>query len=211
MCPLPSRALIAVMSSAARKSDEPWEELAVRTSPVKIRRLAASEWKQFRKLRLNALQTDPLAFGSNFQREKAYPADRWRKWAKSGTLGDETATFVIEARSGLLVGMAGVFTDRDEYHLWGMWVSPEFRDRGLGRKLLDQVLSWTQSTNPSREVCLDVNPVQTVAVRLYESRGFRSTGKTSPLGHHAPEVVQEMRRIRPTTAVPKTRPRKNPR
>jgi ribosomal protein S18 acetylase RimI-like enzyme len=161
---------------------------------VKIRRLVAFEWKAFRVLRLTALKADPLAFGSNFQRESAYPSHRWRKWAESGALGDESATFVAEERPGRLAGMAGVFTDRNEYHVWGMWVSPELRNRGLGGKLLGLVLSWAESTNPNREVCLDVNPVQTAAVRLYESRGFRSTGRTSPLGHHPPAVVEEMRR-----------------
>jgi ribosomal protein S18 acetylase RimI-like enzyme len=186
-----------VVTTAARKSDELWDESAARTSSVKIRRLAATEWKAFRDLRLNALKADPLAFGSYFRREKDYPADRWRQWAESGALGDKSATFVAEAAPGCLVGMAGVFSDQGEYHIWGMWVSPAFRDRGLGRELLDRVLSWAQSTKPSWKVCLDVNPEQTAAIRLYESHGFRSTGKTSSLGHHAPAVVQEMRLSNP--------------
>jgi GNAT superfamily N-acetyltransferase len=161
---------------------------------MKIRRIVASEWAEFRVLRLAALKADPLAFGSNLQREKAYPPERWQQWARSGASGDETATFIVEVRAGRLVGMAGVFTDRNEYHIWGMWVSPERRGLGLGGKLLRRVLSWVQSTRPKRGVCLDVNPLQTAAVRLYESRGFRSTGKTAPLGHHSPAVVVEMRR-----------------
>ncbi|MFZ1022834.1 MAG: GNAT family N-acetyltransferase [Thermoplasmata archaeon] len=136
----------------------------------------------------------------------AYPPDRWKKWAESGAVGNESATFVAEVAPGRLVGMAGVFTDNGEYHVWGMWVSPELRRRGLGRKLLDRVLSWVQSANPNREVGLDVNPSQTVAVHLYESRGFHATGKTRSLGHHAPAVVQEMRRKhRAMTAGKKTR------
>jgi GNAT superfamily N-acetyltransferase len=106
--------------------------------------------------------------------------------------------------------MAGVFTDRNEYHVWGMWVSPDFRGRGLGRKLLDQALSWAQSTNPSRGICLEVNPGQSIAVQLYESRGFRPTGKTSSLGHHAPAIVQEMRREPASMATGKPSRRKSP-
>jgi ribosomal protein S18 acetylase RimI-like enzyme len=178
---------------------------------VKIRRLATTDWEAFRDLRLSALKADPLAFGSTLERESAYPEDRWRNWAEGGALGGESATFVAEAAPGRLVGMAGAFSDKGEYHIWGMWVSPEFRSRGVGRKLLDQVLSWAQSSNPSREVCLDVNPVQAAAIQLYERRGFRPTGKSSALGHHAPAVVQEMRRPSPAPAAPKKRQRKKER
>ncbi len=165
---------------------------------MKIRRLAASEWMSFRDLRLRALKADPLAFGSNFRREEAYPPQKWKKWAENGALGGVSATFVAEGSDRRPVGMAGIFTDKNEYHIWGMWVSPDLRGRGIGSKLLDRVLSWAQSTFPSREVYLDVNPVQLSAVRLYDSRGFRPTGKTSPLGHHAPAIVQEMRRSLPS-------------
>lgn len=159
---------------------------------MKIRRLLTADWEAFRALRLQALKTDPLAFGSTLERETAYPEDRWRNWAESGALGDESATFVVEAADGRLLGMAGLFTDRREYHIWGMWVSPEVRGQGLGRDLLDRALSWAESTHPRRAVRLDVNPAQRAAVRLYESRGFRPTGTTTPLGHDPPGVVQGM-------------------
>jgi len=89
--------------------------------------------------------------------------------------------------------MAGVFTAVDGYHVWGMWVSPELRGQGVGRALLDRLLAWTESKELGRSVCLEVNPDQETAVRLYEGRGFKSTSKISPLGHHAPAVIQEMR------------------
>jgi ribosomal protein S18 acetylase RimI-like enzyme len=169
-------------------------EGSLREGTVKIRRLVAAEWRSYRNLRLRALKVDPLAFGSDLRRESAYTSGKWMGWAEGGASGDEAATFVIEAVPGRLVGMAGLYSDRGKYHLWGMWVAPKCRGRGLGSKLLDRVLSWAEATRPNREVRLDVNPTQAVAVRLYESRGFRSTGKTSPLGHHPPAVVEEMRR-----------------
>jgi len=167
---------------------------------MKIRRLRAAEWESFRDLRLSALKADPLSFGSNFVREKGYPETRWKSWAETGALGGDQATFVAEGTARRLVGMAGVFTMQDQYHVWGMWVSPDFRGQGLGGKLLDRVLAWARSTEPGRDVYLDVNPDQSVAVRLYESRGFQVTGKTDSLGHHAPAIVQEMRRDPPSLA-----------
>jgi ribosomal protein S18 acetylase RimI-like enzyme len=159
---------------------------------MKIRRVLPTDWEDFRRLRLDALRTDPLAFGSTLERETGYPNERWKGWADSGALGNDSATFVVEAEPGQLVGMAGVFTDHGEYHLWGMWVAPEARGQGLGLGLLNRLLAWADSASPQRTVRLDVNPAQTAAVRLYEARGFRPTGRTTPLGHHPPAAVQEM-------------------
>jgi ribosomal protein S18 acetylase RimI-like enzyme len=77
-------------------------------------------------------------------------------------------------------------------HLFGMWVDPEFRGRGIGRGLLDEALRWIQRSHRGRAVLLDVNPRQVAAVHLYESRGFRRTGNSSPLGHTPGERVVEM-------------------
>ena len=159
---------------------------------MKTRRLLATDWEAFRTLRLQALRADPLAFGSTLQRELAYPEDRWREWAASGAIGDESATFVVEEADGRFLGMAGMFTDRREYRVWGMWVAPEVRGQGLGRALLDFVLSWAETANSKRTVRLEVNPDLRAAVQLYESRGFRPTGRTTPLGHDPPAVAQEM-------------------
>jgi len=189
------------------KSDAPLPGSAARGCYVKIRRLLPTDWPAFRALRLEALKADPLAFGSTRRRETAYPEHRWREWTQSGAAGDRSATFVVETEPGRLLGMAGVFTDRGEYHVWGMWVSPEARGRGLGRDLLDRVLAWAGSTHPERPVRLDVNPVQTVAVRLYESRGFRPTGVRRPLGHDPPALVEEMAR---EPAGAPVRPRRRP-
>ena len=175
---------------------------------MKIRRIFTTEWEAFRTLRLKALRVDPLAFGSTLERETAYTEDRWRNWTESGALGDESATFVVEAAHGQLLGMAGLFTDPSGYHIWGMWVSPEVRGQGLGSDLLDRVLAWATSANSKRAIRLEVNPAQEVAVRLYESRGFRPTGKTDPLGHDPPAVVEEM--VCTTTEAPSRKRRDTP-
>jgi len=91
-----------------------------------------------------------------------------------------------------LVGVAAVAFVEGEWHVFAMWVDPAFRRRGLGGRLLDAGLAWFRVTAPHRPLRLDVNPQQGDAVRLYESRGFRRTGSSSPLGHTAGETVEAM-------------------
>ncbi|GAA4172770.1 hypothetical protein GCM10022218_14870 [Sphingobacterium ginsenosidimutans] len=37
-----------------------------------LQRLAPAQWEDYKKVRLEALHTDPGVFGSNYQREGAY-------------------------------------------------------------------------------------------------------------------------------------------
>lgn len=157
-----------------------------------VRRLREEEWLAFRDLRLDALRTDPLAFGSTLDRELAYPEAKWRQWCGDGATGERNATFVAAIVSGELVGMVGTFVTEGSPHVWGMWTRPEWRRRGVGRRLMDSVLSWIHQYMPGQPTILDVNPSQAAAVRIYEALGFRFTGDEEPLGHHAPACVRQM-------------------
>jgi DNA-binding MarR family transcriptional regulator/predicted GNAT family acetyltransferase len=55
-----------------------------------------------------------------------------------------------------------------------MWVRPEWRGVGLGRRLLDDLLQRCRDLGSAR-VVLDTNSVLTEAISMYERAGFRST------------------------------------
>ena len=160
---------------------------------VTVRRLHAEDWPEFRALRLRALAADPLAFGSTREAEAGRPESLWRESALRGATSSTEATWVAVGPEGRLVGMAGLFPRAGRFHLWGMWVAPEVRGRGVGRRLLDPLLDWAHAQDSSVEVVLEVNPVQASAVRLYRSAGFERTGETRPLGHTAGQFVEAMR------------------
>jgi len=81
---------------------------------------------------------------------------------------------------------------RDHAHLVAMWVAPEFRRRGIGRWLLDEVVVWARARGLAA-VKLDVTEGNEAARRLYTSCGFRPTGRTGPLGPRPELVVSELR------------------
>jgi ribosomal protein S18 acetylase RimI-like enzyme len=157
-----------------------------------IRRLRGNEWREFRALRLEALKTDPLAFGSTVGHELSYTDEKWQTWCQAGAAGKLEATFVAAGSAGELRGMAGAFIVEGVVHIWGMWVRPEARRQGLARQLLEEVLAWVARSHPGLRVVLDVNPSQDSAVRLYAARGFEFNGVEAPLGHHPPAVARQM-------------------
>jgi GNAT superfamily N-acetyltransferase len=163
---------------------------------IAVRRLHVSDWREFRDLRLEALKSDPLAFGSSFSRESHYTPEKWKDWCRDGATGRRTATFVAINRSRELVGMVGTFSAEETPHVWGMWTRPEWRNRGVGHQLMERLLGWLDRYRPSRPIILEVNPTRTAAVRIYSAFGFRFNGVEEPLGHDPPAVVHQMIRVR---------------
>jgi ribosomal protein S18 acetylase RimI-like enzyme len=171
---------------------------------IVVRRLRGPEWGEFRKLRLDALKSDPMAFGSSLVRESTYTAQKWKEWCRDGASGDRNATFVAVSSAGELIGMVGTFTAEGTPHVWGMWTRPEWRNRGVGRELLVQLLRWVEPRRPGRPIILDVNPSQVAAVRIYTDLGFAFHGGEEPLGHDPPATVRQM--LRPARAERVSRP-----
>lgn len=159
---------------------------------VRIRQIGEGEWRRYRDLRLKALEVDPLAFGSTLGRERRFTAARWKSllYRRSDPLG--SATWAAVSSDGRFVGTVVVAEVEGTLHLFAMWVDPGYRRKGIGGRLVDAALAWVRSTRPGRTVILEVNPRQVSAIRLYESKGFLSSGRSAPLGHTAGERVVEM-------------------
>jgi ribosomal protein S18 acetylase RimI-like enzyme len=125
---------------------------------------------------LFGLQESPTAFGSSYSEEVNRPltvvAERL-----DDRLNHVFGAFDAEAQ------LVGVVTLRREGHLKGahkayiyaMYVTPEFRQLGVGRALLDAALARAAELG-LRQVSLLVVTANRAAVRLYESAGFETFG-----------------------------------
>ena len=137
-----------------------------------VRRLRPEEAELFRAIRLEALATSPDAFATTFAKQAADPpayfAETLREAAVFGAfLGEE------------IVGMAGLRREPGERKqhkgvLWGMYVRPAAQGRGLGRALVQAVLSHAREV--VEQVMLLVVTDNEPARRLYESEGFVTYG-----------------------------------
>jgi GNAT superfamily N-acetyltransferase len=156
---------------------------------VEVRLIREEDWESFREVRLRALRSDPLAFGSTLAREEAFPPETWKERTTREKESPNTATWAVVDPEGRFVGLTSVGEFEGAMHLFAMWVDPVRRGMGAGGQLLDAALTWMRRTHAGQTLELDVNPRQAAAVRLYETRGFRRTGKSSPLGHTEGEEV----------------------
>jgi RimJ/RimL family protein N-acetyltransferase len=140
---------------------------------VRIRRLTADDVDSLRKIRLDALRTDPDAFGSTLEREEARPDKEWVGWLLSGS-----AMFVAE-NANEPIGLAGGIVDErrdDRAVLVSMWVAPNSRNQFVGRRLVSAVVDWARESGKG-EVILRVVDGNLPALALYERCGFSLTGE----------------------------------
>jgi ribosomal protein S18 acetylase RimI-like enzyme len=161
-------------------------------SEFAIVRLGPEDWVAYRELRLRALREDPAAFGSTFAEERAFPPERWRERLAGRGPFSPAVTWAARAPDGNLLGLLVAAKLTGRFQLFAMWVAPEARRRSVAGRLLDTALAWVEEQAPGSPVYLEVNPLQSAAVRLYLSRGFQATGTRRPLEHTPEQRVEEL-------------------
>ncbi|MCB9825502.1 MAG: GNAT family N-acetyltransferase [Planctomycetes bacterium] len=157
---------------------------------IHLHRVTAADHALVREVRLRALREDPDAFGSTFEHEKDRTPEEWAAFA-----GREHAATFLALAAGRPVGIAGGSPYRPpstKIGLFGMWVAPEARGRGVGGRLVDAVVAWAREAG-HRRLYLDVGDANPGAVRLYASRGFEPTGVTGAVDAERPHITEHER------------------
>jgi len=145
---------------------------------MEMRRLTERDVEALWKLRLQALESVPEAFGESAEEHRQTSMDVYAQRLRDG--GDEN--FVIGAFVGPdLVGMVGFYRElrlkrRHTGGIWGMFVAPSCRGQGVGAVLLHEALTRAKAIPGLRRVHLSVIASQAAARRLYVSAGFQSYG-----------------------------------
>jgi RimJ/RimL family protein N-acetyltransferase len=144
----------------------------VDNSSIQVRRLAPSEGAAYREIRLEALRTNPEAFGSTYRAESMRPPEHFSERVAS-------CPVFCAFRDAEIVGMAGFLgregaKDAHKGYLWGMYVRSGARNAGVGRKLAHAVIDYARQHVEVLQ--LDVVSENEAARRLYASLGFVEYG-----------------------------------
>jgi len=141
-------------------------------SGVTIRRLSAAMRRDYRDIRLEALQRMPEAFGSTHEAEAERPIEAFeQRLASSVVCG--------AYRGEEIVGMAGLARcsgpkERHKAFLWGMYVRADARGQGVGKALVEAII--VEAPNEVEQINLTVVQENMAARALYEQCGFAPYG-----------------------------------
>ena len=146
---------------------------------ISIRALTPEDAPAYWKFRLEALECAPMAFGESADEHRAKSVELIAR--RPGPRDD---CFVMAAFDGRvrMVGTAGFgrYPGLKELHkarVWGVYVAEAFRGQGIGRMLMNELLSRARLAVGIEQAILTVALTQTAAKRLYESLGFESFGR----------------------------------
>jgi len=140
-----------------------------------IRRLGSSDVAAFREIRLEALRACPEAFGSSFEEEQRLTAADFARRAAPESPDAVFGAFLEE--DALPVGIAGFRVpqnakERHKSMLWGMYVRPAGRGRGIATTLLRCVIEHARNTPGVEVLQLTVTADNAAARALYDRAGF---------------------------------------
>jgi len=100
-----------------------------------------------------------------------------RPWSAAiwrGELGSPYGLYLVIEDRGEVFGHIGVRHVLGELHITTIAVKPEYRRRGHARALIGSALAAYPDAS---HVHLEVRPTNAAALALYESLGFRKTGR----------------------------------
>jgi GNAT superfamily N-acetyltransferase len=160
---------------------------------MRIFKLPPDRWPEYRAIRLEALRTDPDAFGATLEATVQRPDEWWPSVLQTAQT-DPDKTIVFAEEEGVLVGMAGAYPEEEEgcVDVVGMFVRPDERGKGIGRALLQAVVDEVQADT----VRLCVNATMPAAVALYRNFGFEPISEcvgTRSDGSTFPQIFMELR------------------
>ena len=140
---------------------------------MKIAPLRPEEWKEFRRIRLEALKTDSDAFGSSYAAEISQSDELWQERAAIGHEAAGKRVALLAKRGADVVGLIGAYRHDDTWRIISLFVSPRARREGIGRPLILGVLDAIECVGAACAIELTVNVEREHVVALYEGLGFR--------------------------------------
>jgi ribosomal protein S18 acetylase RimI-like enzyme len=165
-----------------------------------IRPLATSDAAAYQELRLRSLRDEPNAFEASADEEAKLTLEQVPPHFGFGA--DDTDSFVLGAFAGdgSLIGIVGCSRDgpprrRHRALLWGMYVVPDARGRGIGRALVEETVARVRAWEGIEMLRLGVIESNGTARTLYESCGFESVWREpqaykTPSGYLAVELMR---------------------
>ncbi|WP_419420684.1 N-acetyltransferase family protein [Legionella sp. D16C41] len=139
---------------------------------MNIELIKNKDWKQFRTLRLEALLSNPEAFGSSFEEEVNLSDKEFEiNFNKSTIFG------AFEEKD--LIGCVGFFIYsflkmKHKGAVFSMYTKPEYRNLGVGNALLQYVIAYAK--DKVMQLHLTVVTTNRAAIELYQKNGFTIYG-----------------------------------
>lgn len=159
---------------------------------VTARRLSFSDFGPWNRIRTEALDFEPMAFGRSNADEEAHREQLFKNNV------DRDDRFIIGLFDGEeLIAIGGFFRHEPikAFHkgtVWSVFVKPEFQGKGIGRKLMEAIISEAKSMKGLESILIGVSSNNPPAIILYRNLGFVEYGREPNCLKHDGKYVDEI-------------------
>ena len=140
---------------------------------VTIRQFKPDDWQDIKSLRLKALRDSPHAFTETLSEATEMSDHMWKKRIQQNSEG-QTSYGALASDHDIPVGMAVGLRDQTnspKAQLAAMWVSPDYRGKGIANLLVESISKWAKDSGCQKLVtCVTVQNAQ--AKYFYTKMGF---------------------------------------
>lgn len=155
------------------------QQLTTPQGTITIRPALPEDAAALRILRIEALANTPEAFAADLPAAQAETVERWVERIANNAL-ENSGVICVAASPDRLVGMTGLGRGhwpktRHSGVIWGVYVSPDWRDAHLAEALIEECLAWGRAQEV-RIVKLGVVTTNLPAIRCYARCGFTVYG-----------------------------------
>ena len=113
-------------------------------------------------------------------------SDPWSERSITAEISNPLSKWFVAVEGDTVVGYIGSQTVLGESDMMNVAVSPEFRGRGIGEKLVQTLIDWLKDNQVYR-LTLEVRVSNEPAIKLYEKLGFTQIGRRPNYYHHPKE------------------------
>ena len=116
--------------------------------------------------------------------EKVCFSDPWSESSIAFEVNNPLSYWLVAEEHGQIAGYVGSQSVLDSADMMNIAVAPEYRRQGIGRMLINSLISYLQEQNVIA-LLLEVRVSNTDAISLYQKLGFEQVGRR-PRYYHNP-------------------------
>jgi ribosomal protein S18 acetylase RimI-like enzyme len=142
--------------------------------------LKEENWKHYRDLWLEALKESPESFAADYREQSDLPDSVWKE-RLADAIKEESVLVVFAHIGDQAIGMIGAYFDdnpkfRHVATVWGAYVRPAYRGKGIARELVNQLLKRLSERPGIVKVKSYSVTTGHMAVTAYKNFGFDIVG-----------------------------------